>query len=314
MKCRKCNQRAVINMRQHKLALCDEHFLTWVINQTERSIRKYDMFTHEDRVLIAVSGGKDSLALWDVLNRLGYQTAGFYVNLGIDDETAYSSKSYQLAVDFAQKYNLKLHAFQVDKTYGATIPEMAALSRRSKNKTCSICGLVKRHSFNKFAMENGFSVFVTGHNLDDEVAVLYNNTLSWQLDFLRRQAPVLPAKPGLLKKAKPFCRFYERETAAYALLRGIEYIEEECPYADGSTTIAIKTILNQLEHNHAGTKLAFYLKFLKAKPELFPQLGESLVPQDLLFTCPGCQQPTPKEGDCAFCRLISEVQTKKMAK
>ncbi len=311
MKCRKCGQRAVINMRQHKLPLCKHHFLLWVKEQTERNIRKYNMFTHDDHILVAVSGGKDSLVLWDVLHQLGYNTAGLYVNLGIEEQNGYSNNSAQFVINFAEKNGLKLHTFGIQETYGSTIPEISAHSRRNKNKPCAVCGLVKRHTFNKFAMENGFTVLVTGHNLDDEAAVLYNNTLSWQLDFLRRQAPVLPAKDGLLRKAKPFCRFYERETTAYALLSGIEYIEDECPHADGSTTIAIKNILNQLEHNHAGTKLAFYLKFLKAKPELFPEVGTDLVPKDPLYPCPNCGQPTSKKSDCAFCRLILEVQAKK---
>jgi len=64
-------------MRQHKLALCKPHYLEWFIEQTERFIKKYKMFTRDERVLVAVSGGKDSLALWDVLLKLGYQADGF---------------------------------------------------------------------------------------------------------------------------------------------------------------------------------------------------------------------------------------------
>jgi hypothetical protein len=67
MKCKKCGNKASVNMRQHKLALCKEHYLEWVPEQTERFIKKYGMFTHEERILVAVSGGKDSLALWDIL-------------------------------------------------------------------------------------------------------------------------------------------------------------------------------------------------------------------------------------------------------
>ena len=63
MKCRKCNQKAVINMRQHKLALCQNHYVEWIPAQTERMIEKYKMFRQQDRILLAVSGGKVSLAL-----------------------------------------------------------------------------------------------------------------------------------------------------------------------------------------------------------------------------------------------------------
>ncbi len=82
MKCRKCGDKASVNMRQHKLALCKEHYLEWVPEQTERFIKKYEMFTHHEKILVAVSGGKDSLALWDILTRLGYQADGLYLGSG----------------------------------------------------------------------------------------------------------------------------------------------------------------------------------------------------------------------------------------
>ena len=81
-------------MRQHKLALCKEHYLEWIPEQTERFIKKYEMFTHYEKVLVAVSGGKDSLALWEILTRLDYQADGLYIGLGIDGGFGYSSESH----------------------------------------------------------------------------------------------------------------------------------------------------------------------------------------------------------------------------
>ena len=102
MKCRKCQGRAAFNMRHHKLALCQEHYLEWFQEQTKRSIERYRMFAPDDRVLVAVSGGKDSLSMWDTLLRLGYQAGGMYVNLGIDGGTGYSAKSLQKIEQFTQ--------------------------------------------------------------------------------------------------------------------------------------------------------------------------------------------------------------------
>jgi len=67
MRCRKCGQKAAIHLHQHRLALCKEHFLEWLPDQTEHFIKKYYLFTRDERVLVAVSGGKDSLSLWDIL-------------------------------------------------------------------------------------------------------------------------------------------------------------------------------------------------------------------------------------------------------
>jgi uncharacterized protein (TIGR00269 family) len=147
-------------------------------------------------------------------------------------------------------------------------------------------------------------VLVTGHNLDDEAAVLLGNTLTWATGYLLRQGPVLEADhPGLARKAKPLCRFYEREMAAYALLRGIEYIYDECPYAMGAKSIYYKELLNRLEEDRPGAKLAFYLSFLQAKENgLFAvhadQAGENL------HACPTCGQPTSAPDECSFCRMM----------
>ena len=154
---------------------------------------------------------------------------------------------------------------------------------------------------NRVARDGGYDVLATGHNLDDEVAVLFGNTLTWNAGYLLRQAPVLPAdKPGLARKVKPFCRLYERESAAYALVRGIEYIYDECPFAEGSTSIAHKEILNQMEKDSPGTKLQFYLSFLRAREQgLFAEQAAHVE----LNACEKCGQPTSAPGLCAFCRL-----------
>ncbi|MBI4787372.1 MAG: adenine nucleotide alpha hydrolase family protein [Chloroflexi bacterium] len=302
MRCRKCNETAVINMRQHKLALCGEHYVEWFVAQTDRAIEKYKMFSRDERVLVAVSGGKDSLALWDVLLTLGYQADGLYIGLGINDKAPYSDQSLEKTRAFAAQHaQATLHIVDIADTYGKTIPQIAMEKTRGHGKPCSACGLTKRYVMNRLAAEKDYAVLATGHNLDDEVAVLMQNTLRWQTGYLARQAPVLPStNPHLAKKVKPFCRFYERETATYALVRGIDYIYEECPHAVGNLTNFYKTLLNQLEGQSPGAKLSFYLEFLRARGEgAFEQFNRV----DQLHECEVCGQPTTSPGRCAFCRM-----------
>ena len=308
MKCKKCSAKASVNMRQHRLALCKEHFLEWMPEQTERFIEKYNMFTHDEKILVAVSGGKDSLSLWDILLRLGYQADGFYIGLGIDEGINYSHESQRLAEKFANEHNLKLHIVDIGKEYGQSIPVMTERSHRGYGKPCAVCGLAKRHEMNRIARDLGYDVLATGHNLDDEAAVLFGNTLSWASDFLLRQGPVLPSSKGLARKVKPLCRFYEREMTAYAIARGIEYIYEECPFAEGSQSIYYKEVLNQLETARPGTKLIFYLRFLEARKsgELFI---EKNVEQAHMHPCTKCGQLTSAPDMCSFCRMIEKVNT-----
>jgi uncharacterized protein (TIGR00269 family) len=287
-------------MRQHKLSLCGEHFMDWFVSHTGRVIEDYRMFGQEDRLLVAVSGGKDSLALWDILLRLGYHVQGLHIDLGID-EGEYSSKSRAMVERFSSRRGgASFRMVDVRARYGKSVPELAREKRG--RKACSLCGLVKRHVMNREAHEGGFAAVATGHNLDDEAAVLLQNALRWQTGYLARQAPVLPSThPRLARKAKPFFRFYERETAAYTLLRGIDYIYDECPYAKGATTILYKELLNQLEARSRGAKQQFYLSFLKARAEqgLFQRDAQELE----LGECQRCGQPTTAPGLCAFCRL-----------
>ncbi len=311
MKCSKCGGLAVINMRQHRLRLCAEHFLDWFVNMTERTIQKYEMFTADDRVLVAVSGGKDSLVLWDVLLQLGYQAEGMYICLGIDEGIGYSDKSLEMCRRFVAEHRpgAELHTVDVQGEYGQSIPVLARTSQRGRGKPCAVCGLVKRHIMNRVALQGapgrdrdgGFAAIATGHNLDDEVAVLMQNTLRWQTGYLARQAPVLEERDGLARKVKPFVRLYERETAAYALIRGIDYIYDECPFAKGSTTNFYKELLNQLELNSPGTKQQFYLELLSAR-----QAGRVVFAEAArggLHPCARCGQPTTAGDLCAFCRL-----------
>ena len=304
MKCRKCGGKATVNMRQHKLALCSQHFLEWVPEQTERFIKKYEMFSKNEKILVAVSGGKDSLSLWDILWRLGYQADGLYIGLGIDEGISYSTESQRLTQQFASERGLMLHIVDMERDYGHSIPVLAKATHRGKDKPCAVCGLSKRHEMNRIARDMGYDVLATGHNLDDEAAVLFSNTLSWS-EYLLRQGPVLPSSDGLARKVKPLCRLYEKEMTAYALLRGIKYIYEECPYAEGSTTIYYKELLNRLENQRPGAKLAFYLNFLEAKQNGLFSTKDQLLPY--LHTCPGCGQPTSAPGLCSFCRMMEKV-------
>ena len=307
MKCRKCGTKASVHMRQHKLALCKEHYLEWLPEQTGRFIKKYEMFHHDEKILVAVSGGKDSLSLWDMLVRLGYQADGLYIGLGIDEGIQYSAESRRLTEKFANEHGLKLHVVDVQQEYGQPIPVLAERSHRGQGRPCAVCGLAKRHVMNRIARDFGYDVLATGHNLDDEAAVLFGNTLQWAGEFLQRQSPVLPASPGLARKVKPLCRFYEREMAAYAVLRGIEYIYEECPFAEGSTSLYYKELLNKLETDKPGSKLIFYLRFLEARAQgLF---AESARTSTDLHPCSNCGQPTSNDDICSFCRTIEKAKT-----
>jgi tRNA-5-methyluridine54 2-sulfurtransferase len=294
VKCRVCRGPAVIDVRRHNAAFCRDHFLVHCTEQVRRAIDDHDMLRAGEPVLVAVSGGKDSLALWDLLTELGYAADGLYLGLGIGE---YSDESGRFARAYAAPRGLRLHQVDLGADWGFTVPDAATATHRVP---CSACGLSKRHLFNASALEHGYPVVATGHNLDDEAAVLLGNVLRWNTEYLGRQHPVLPAAPGFVRKIKPLVRLGEREMAAYCVLRGIDYQVEECPMAAGNRHLQYKEVLNTLEDRSPGTKAAFVHGFAERGHARF-----SVTDDDEHLTlgrCAECGAPTTGSV-CAFCRL-----------
>jgi uncharacterized protein (TIGR00269 family) len=284
----------VIDVRRQNANYCRDHFLRMCRDQVAKAIDEFEMLRPGERVLVAVSGGKDSLACWHVLRELGYDADGFVIGLGIGD---YSDESTNYARAFADERSWKLHYCNLRDEHGFDVPTAA---KATKRVPCSACGLSKRHLFDAAAREHGYDVVATGHNLDDEAAVLFGNVLRWQTDYLGRQLPVLPAQHGFPRKIKPLVRLGEREMAAYCVLAGIDYIVEECPMAAGNKHLGYKEALNAIEVQSPGSKHDFYFGFLKRASARF--VPEAVAEQHDLVPCGRCGAPTTSEL-CAFCKL-----------
>jgi uncharacterized protein (TIGR00269 family) len=318
MKCKVCRVHAVVDIRRHNAAFCGPHFLEHVKGQVAKAIKEHKMFEPQDRLLVAVSGGKDSLALWDILLDLGYDATGFYLDLGIG---GYSTRSKTMSIGFAEGRGAKLLVRSLADEHGFTVPELSALTRRVP---CSGCGLNKRYEFNRAALEEGFSVLVTGHNLDDEAATLFGNVLHWNVDMLGRQAPVLEERllgaegeerMVFVRKVKPLVRLGERETAAYVVIRGIDYVVEECPMVEGNTQHKYKEALTLIEESSPGTKHQMYFGFLKRAAERFKEADDAVD----VVSCVECGSPTvqwdPEVAPiCSFCKTKALAHRRRAAK
>ncbi|CAB4893887.1 unannotated protein [freshwater metagenome] len=143
--------------------------------------------------------------------------------------------------------------------------------------------------------------------------MLFGNVLRWQTEYLARQMPVLQARPGFPKKVKPLIRLSERDTAAYCILLGIDYMVDECPMSAGNKHLGYKEALNSIELASPGTKSDFYSGFLRKASELFrsayleaaPQGGTTESVEDLTH-CVRCSAPSTSTL-CAFCRLVEKA-------
>ncbi len=296
-KCRICGKPAEVFLISRNLALCRRDFVENFEKRVEKTINKFRMADRGEKILVAVSGGKDSLALLHVLKKLGYRVTGYHINLGIGQ---YSHESLKKVLDFQKKEGIEIIIENVKEEFGMGIGEISKLLRQP---TCSICGTIKRYMFNRTA--GSFDVIATGHNLDDEAATLMGNVLNWQIEYLARQYPVLESKNNLKKKIKPFVFMSEYETATYAFLEDIDYIVEECPYATGAKSIFYKGILNRVEDRMRGTKIHFLSGFFKQRGRFVSQEKRTE-----LKPCIKCGYMTTS-NICQFCRIKEKINNKK---
>ncbi len=297
MKCKRCKATAAVALPSHHAGFCEQCYELFFIRQVEKGIRKQKLLSFEDRILVALSGGKDSLALMLALGRLGYNVTGLHIDLAIP----HSSIAARGVVErFCHTHGFELIIKEMLHE-GLAIPDVKA---RLNRPVCSACGKIKRYFFNKTALDGDYSVLATGHNLDDEIARLFSNTLRWDTAYLSDQGPALPAEGGFARKIKPLYRLSEFETANYSFLQGIEYHYAPCPYSQGASFTQYKKLWAKLEERMPGRKLDFYLGFLERGKPVFANheelCGQTLAP------CLQCGYPTSAEV-CGVCRIRSAV-------
>ena len=307
MKCKICKATAQVALKSHNAAFCPVCYKDFFARQVERGIKGAPgpdgrhgepLFKRDERILVALSGGKDSLALMLELSRQGYDVTGLFVDLAIPG----SSEVARAVVErFCAVHDLPLQIADL-AAEGLAIP---LVKERLRRPVCSVCGKVKRHVFNRAALDGGFDAIATGHNLDDEVARLFSNTLRWDRAYLSDQGPLLPAQPGFARKVKPLWRLTEFETANYAFLMGIEHHHAPCPYSPGASFTTLKGVLQRLEAAMPGRKLDFYQGFLARGKAAFARQEEAAG--DQLAPCARCGSPTSSGDLCGVCRIRAAV-------
>lgn len=292
MKCRVCKEEAFVKFPAHNAAFCEGHFDAFLLRQVAHTIKKYRMLPPEAPVLVALSGGKDSLVTALVLKRLGYQVKGLFIDLGIT-EGDFSPASRKACEGFCAEQGIPLTVFSLEAEFGKTVPGIV----RRYPRVCAVCGMTKRHIINEYALASGAAALATGHNLDDLAAALFANLRRWDLHYLAKGLPVLPAENGFAMKIKPLALQTEEEITTFSRLHGVQPVSARCPYAAEAKFKRYKAMLDNLEKESPGMKRAFYEGYIKnahrfreetARPPLTP--------------CGVCGLPSSAPV-CTFCRI-----------
>ncbi|SDK86656.1 TIGR00269 family protein [Maridesulfovibrio ferrireducens] len=298
MKCKVCKAEAVVALPSHNTAFCPVCYDRFFMKQVSEGIRKRKLLEKDDKVLVALSGGKDSLGLMYALAELGYNVTGLHIDLGIFDS---SKKARSVVEDFCADKGYALKVVELEKE-GVPMP---LIKKHIRRPICSVCGKFKRHYFNKVAIEDGYTALATGHNLDDEVARLFANTLRWDQAYLADQGPLLPAEDGFAKKVKPLYRVTEFESANFSFLKGIPYHHLPCPYSSGASFTGHKMIWRNQELRSPGSKRAFYGGFLDRGQPAFAAIHEKKKDYEV-EPCSKCGCPT-SVGLCGVCRIREQL-------
>ena len=301
MICDVCKSREAVIYQPHtRRRLCSKCFTENIVSRVKKEIEKYEMIKPNDRILLAVSGGKDSFVLLDVLSRIHdpSRLIGLSIIEGIE---GYNRAEY---IDRLKKYarerGIDVVVTSFKEEVGASLSELVekAVKKSINVSPCTFCGTIRRRIMNMYARKLNVNKLATAHNLDDEAAVLLSNYVSANVELLARQSPVLPRRDGMVSRIKPLFEVSERETALYAHIQGLSPISEECPYAVNPSTLKFKEVINFLEEKWPAAKVSMVRGFLKRiKPHLTDEGW-----QEALRRCAVCGYPTSSEV-CAFCRL-----------
>jgi len=279
---------------------CKEHYIEYFERKIKRTIEKYKLLNDKERVLVALSGGKDSAVAFFVLNKLGYNVTGFHINLGIGE---YSKKSLEIVKEQAKLVGKSVMVLDLKKLVGKTIEDF--INNPTKRPACSYCGISKRYLFNRIAYELNFDVVVTGHHLDDELNFLCHNLINWNLEYLYKQGPKQEKEGKFVKKVKVLYETEEKEIMAYANLINIPYYKGCCELADNQKTKKYFFFWDRLSEENPQVKIQFIKGFLKNK-EIFKVNKEN---QKELKECEICGFPTSRDI-CSFCAIWDKKITK----
>ena len=269
--CYICDQKgskvdSVVYLKTYRLALCKNHIKEWIEKRTEETIKKFDLFSRDDRILTAVSGGKDSLALWWILSELGYKADGIFVDLGIPD---FSEQSRILCQKAAEKFGKQLHIIDIREVADETIPDVA---KRVK-KVCALCGRYKRKAMNFLADKMGYPIVATGHHLLDEAGSLLYNLVNWSTKYLVNVGPKKEKTEKFPAKVKPFVNALPLAIKVLCDNYEIEYQKEKCLYSAGAKTPLYEEFLLTLDDLSPGVIHKFYFQGIKYLKKGLEQMG-----------------------------------------
>jgi len=287
--------------------LCGRCFCRTVEDRVRKTISRYEMLGPKDRIMVAVSGGKDSVTLLHILAKIEKAFPDVVLCAGTVDEGIgeYRDEALRIAEGNCRKLGVEHVVTSFKELFGYELDEIVELIRgrgESGLTPCSYCGVLRRKALNTLARQAGVDKLVIAHSLDDETQTMLLNVVHGDPMRIVRSKPVLDVvHPKFVQRVKPLCMVPEKEVVFYAYLKGIKFQSIPCPYAQTALRNDIRTMLNRMEHKHAGTLFTVFNSIEKIRPAL-----EASAEEVKLQDCKLCGEPTV--GDlCRACQMLQEL-------
>ncbi len=221
------------------------------------AIDRYRMVRPGDRVILAVSGGKDSFTMLDLFCRLRqshFPDNDFRVCTIETDLTCSGS----IPADVVRKRALD-HTMEYERIYFPISEESG-----DRGIDCFYCALRRRTALIRRAFESGYNVVALGHHLDDIVETLLMNMMHHA--NISTMSPKVPMFQGRLSFIRPLCLVYEKETRVYASTVTTLPTQKPCPGMTGTARKDTKVFLDHLEELSPGTRLNFFRALASLSP------------------------------------------------
>lgn len=307
--CNICKRREAFFFRPYSgEKLCRKCFGKSIENKVRGTIAKYNMLEYDDRIAVAVSGGKDSLSLLHVFAKIerNFPKASL-VAVSVDEGIrGYRDKALEMAAERCKELGIEHHTVSFKELYGYTQDEIVARRRREEKTEltpCAYCGVLRRKALNIAAREMKADKVATAHTLDDETQTILLNILHGDPLRIAREKPLTDdVHRKLVQRMKPFCETPEKETALYAYIKRIRFQDMPCPYASEAMRNDIRLFLNRMEHKHAGTKFTVFKSIKKVRPTI-----GKLTRREELAECVKCGEPTTREI-CKACEMLQQLK------
>ena len=307
--CSVCKSREAFFFRPYSgERLCRRCFSKAIEEKVRATIAKYRMLEFNDRIAVAVSGGKDSVSLLHILAKTerNFPKASLVAVTVDEGIREYRDEALKIAAENCKRLGIEHYTVSFKKLYGYTLDEiierLIKYGRRELTP-CAYCGVLRRKALNIAAREVKANKLATAHTLDDETQTILLNILHGDPSRLARMKPVTDdVHLKLVQRIKPFCEIPEKETALYAYIKKISFQDIPCPYASEAMRNDIRLFLNRMEQKHSGTKFTIFKSIEKIRPAM-----EKMVMKEELTECVECGEPTTGET-CKTCEMLKQLK------